>query len=396
LLAFLAVTWALASFLWSCIYLAFGLPLTASIPLAHSLFTAAGFVLFLRTRRYRLFLKLELIVITLLPFCVQLTLGGYRASGAIVIWSIMAPVAALLFDETRRAAGWVAAYAVMLAIAGVLDPTLSRHAAHLPNWAVITFFVLNLGTVTVIFWGIIRYDLLQRLRMQIAIEAERARSETLLLNILPPSIADRLKDGETVIADAHEEVTAVFADIVGFTPLSAGLPPEAVVGMLNGLYSAFDDLADRFGPEKIRTIGDSYFAVAGAPLPRPDHAQAAADFALALRDVVHGYRSEQVPHLSMRVGLNSGPAVAGVIGKRKFVYDLYGDTINTASRMESQGIPGEIQVSEATYLRLRDAYDFDPRGSIDVKGKGEMRTYLLRGRKADVDARRYVEGTVTL
>lgn len=384
ILAFLAVTWALAAFVWGLVYLAFGLPLTAAIPLAYSVITVAGLVVFLHTRRYRLFLVLQLILTTLLPFCVQVTLGGYRASSAIIIWAIMAPVAALMIDDdTRHAVGWVAAYALMLVLAGFVDPIVSRHPAHLPAWAVTAFFVLNLGGITVIFWGIIRYNLLERIKMQSAIEAERARSETLLLNILPPTIAARLKDGETLIADRHPEITAVFADIVGFTRLSVSLSADVVIGMLNQLYSAFDDLADRYGLEKIRTIGDNYFAVAGAPIARPDHAEAAADFALAILDVLRSQAGGSLAQLNIRIGLNSGPALAGVIGKRKFVYDLYGDTVNTASRMESFGIPGEIQVSEATYLLLQDAYVLEPRGSIDVKGKGAMRTYLLRGRKVD-------------
>lgn len=382
--ALLAAIWAVMGLIWGGIYLAFNLPLSASIPLGYAVFSAAGLVVFLRTRRYRLFLTLQLILVSLLPFCLQLTLGGYRASGAIVVWSVMAPVAVLVLDETRRAVGWFAIYVLMLTLAGVLDPVVSRHAASLPAWAVTAFFVLDLGVVTGIFWGIIRYSLRERAGMQAAIEAERARSEDLLLNVLPLSIAARLKDGETLIADAYPEVTVVFADIVGFTPLSASLHPGDVVGLLNQVYSAFDDLTDRYGLEKIRTMGDNYFAVAGAPIARPDHAEAAAEFALAMLEVLRIHSSSPGVPLTMRIGLNSGPALAGVIGKRKFVYDIYGDTVNTASRMESQGIPGEIQVSEATYLRLRDTYALELRGNVEVKGKGLMTTYLLQGRKADL------------
>lgn len=385
-LILLSAAWSVAGLLWGCIYLAFGLPLSASIPLGYSVFAAAGLALFIRTRRYQLFLSLQLVLISLLPFLLQMTLGGYSASGAIVIWAVMAPVTALLFDETRRAVGWFAVYTCILVLAGILDPIVSHHAARLPAWAVTTFFVLDLGVVTGVFWGTIRYSLRERARMQAAVEAERARSEDLLLNILPPTIAARLKDGEQLIADAHADVTVVFADIVGFTPLSASLAPDVVVGMLNQVYSAFDDLADRYGLEKIRTVGDNYFAVAGAPISRPDHAEAAAEFAMAMLQVVRNNPGAELASLNMRIGLNSGPALAGVIGKRKFVYDLYGDTVNIASRMESHGLPGEIQASEATYLRLRDAYTFELRGSIEVKGKGPMMTYLLRGRKADLSA----------
>jgi class 3 adenylate cyclase len=212
------------------------------------------------------------------------------------------------------------------------------------------------------------------------LRAEQERSEQLLLNVLPAPIAARLKRGEAVIADRFAEVTVLFADLVDFTRRSQETSPERVVRLLDDLFSAFDRLAERHGLEKIKTIGDAYMVVGGLPEPRPDHAQAVADMALALREEVARHRDPGGRPLALRIGIDSGPVVAGVIGRRKFSYDLWGDTVNTASRMESNGVPGCIQVTERTWRRLRDGYRFERRGPVQVKGKGELVTWFLVAR----------------
>ncbi len=206
---------------------------------------------------------------------------------------------------------------------------------------------------------------------------ERARSERLLLNILPAPIADRLKASEESIADQSEGVTVLFADIVGFTPLSARKTPRALVDLLNRIFSEFDALADAHGLEKIKTIGDAYMAVSGLPEPRPDHAARAARMALDMRNATARIAAETGEPLALRIGLHSGPVVAGVIGRRKFAYDMWGDTVNTASRMESHSLPGAIHCTDATATLLKGAFQLQPRGAMEIKGKGEMRTYLL-------------------
>ena len=213
------------------------------------------------------------------------------------------------------------------------------------------------------------------------LEIEKAKSEALLLNILPETIADELKAGTAVIADGVSEVTVLFADIVNFTPLTASVSPEKLVGLLDRVFSAFDDVADRLGLEKIKTIGDAYMAVAGVPAHRSDHAEAAAEMALSMLEDFEDDCGEDFPGLELRIGMDSGPIVAGVIGKRKFTYDIWGDTVNVASRMESAGLPNHIQVTERLRDRLADGYQLEPRGMIPVKGKGEMQTYFLRGRQ---------------
>lgn len=211
--------------------------------------------------------------------------------------------------------------------------------------------------------------------------AEQQKSERLLLNILPKPIAERLKQEEGVIADNFSDVTVLFADIVDFTKLSARIPAADVVALLNDVFSKFDQLAEKHGLEKIKTIGDAYMVVGGLPTPRPDHAAAVAEMALDIRAALVGQMRATSGLLSVRIGIHTGPVVAGVIGTRKFIYDLWGDTVNTASRMESQGASGSIQVTDVTYERLRNNYVFERRGTVLVKGKGEMVTYLLVGRQ---------------
>ncbi len=211
--------------------------------------------------------------------------------------------------------------------------------------------------------------------------AEQQKSERLLLNILPKPIAERLKQEEGVIADNFSDVTVLFADIVDFTKLSARIPAADVVALLNDVFSKFDQLAEKHSLEKIKTIGDAYMVVGGLPTPRPDHAVAVAEMALDMRAALVGQVRATGGLLSVRIGIHTGPVVAEVIGTRKFIYDLWGDTVNTASRMESQGASGGIQVTDVTYERLRNNYVFERRGTVLVKGKGEMVTYLLVGRQ---------------
>lgn len=213
------------------------------------------------------------------------------------------------------------------------------------------------------------------------LQIEREKSERLLLNILPEPIAERLKQGQTTIADRFDEVTVLFADIVGFTETWSNRAPTELVSLLNDVFSTFDRLAEQHGLEKIKTIGDSYMAVAGLPRPRPDHAEAVAEMALAMQKEVSRFHMRADEPLQIRIGIDTGPVVAGVIGERKFSYDLWGDTVNTANRMQTHGLPGRIQVTAATRQRLQGKYLFEERGLIDVKSKGGMVTYFLTGRQ---------------
>jgi len=209
---------------------------------------------------------------------------------------------------------------------------------------------------------------------------EQEKSDRLLLNILPESIATKLKDGQNTIADAFAEVTILFADIVGFTVLSSQISPEELLIFLNEIFSAFDSLTEKYGLEKIKTIGDAYMVVGGLPTPSTNHAESIAEMALDMQEELIKFNAKHHSTINIRIGINTGPAIAGVIGTKKFIYDLWGDAVNTAARMESHGLPGTIQVTKSTYNILRNKYLFEDRGIIHVKGKGDMNTYLLAGR----------------
>jgi PAS domain S-box-containing protein len=221
-------------------------------------------------------------------------------------------------------------------------------------------------------------DITERRKLERQLRTEHARAERLLLNVLPATIAEQLKaqPGKT-IAHKYDEITALFADVVGFTPLSARLTAEEAVGLLNELFTAFDRMAASYELEKIKTMGDGYMVVAGAPTLRDDHCDAIARLALDMRDWMDDRVADDGIKLRLRIGINSGSAVGAVIGTTKFAYDMWGDTINVASRMESSGEPGRIQVAQGAYSRLQDTYVLEPRGAIDIKGKGELETWFL-------------------
>ncbi|HLO46967.1 MAG TPA: adenylate/guanylate cyclase domain-containing protein [Kamptonema sp.] len=226
-------------------------------------------------------------------------------------------------------------------------------------------------------------DITERKQAEEALRIAQEQSERLLLNILPKTIADQLKQSQNAIAEQFDDATILFADIVGFTPLSARTPPIELVNLLNHIFSQFDELAEMYGLEKIKTIGDAYMVAGGLPVPMEDHANAVAQMALAMQGAIARFQAEKGEPFQIRIGINTGAVVAGVIGIKKFIYDLWGNTVNVASRMESQGMPGRIQVTTTTYERLKDKYLFEERGAIAIKGKGEMNTYWLLGKKVN-------------
>jgi adenylate cyclase len=374
------------SCVWVVTYAVLGLWLSAAIPLVYQLASAASIYTFARTRRYMLFRRSQLWMSLVLPFVLQWSLGGFGNSSAVCLWGFTSPLGALLFVGARQAVSWFVAFVGLVAVSAAIDPALAAGAPYIPSGVVIIFFALNILGVTTTAYALLQYFVRAR-------EREQARSERLLLNVLPESVAARLKQDDGIIADAREDVTVLFADIVGFTRLSERLPARDVVALLDRVFSSWDSLAAEHGVEKIKTIGDAHMVAAGIPLSREDHAEAIAETALAMAPELAGLAAETGTVLQVRIGIDTGPVVAGVIGRAKFIYDLWGDTVNTASRMESHAQPGTIQVTERTYERLRERYELVPRGTVEVTGKGQMTTYLLlsrRGNQAsarpDVDA----------
>jgi class 3 adenylate cyclase len=317
-----------------------------------------------------------LLPVNVAVFVATLVVGGQ--TGFLYYFFLFAPVAFLLFEDDARlkwafASLSAVAYAYLRLHAEVPPPAvLSRDVAEVLELTTAMVVILTILFIVHLFT---RDTTLAEARLA----EEHERSERLLLNILPAQISARLKGSDKAIADGFAEVTVLFADIVGFTELSQELTPEALVEILNHIFSAFDDLAERHHLEKIKTIGDCYMVAAGLPDVRADHAEAIARMALGMRDELERVNRLTGRSLRIRIGIHTGPVVAGVIGKRKFIYDLWGDTVNTASRMESSGVPQEIQVTRNVYDRLAGKFELEARGTIKVKGKGEMETYLLKG-----------------
>ena len=364
-----------AAMLWGGTYLAFDEPLAGSIPLFYAAASTASLTAFAITRRYRAFRTTQLALILILPFLLQLALGGFVNASAVILWSLLAPLGAMLISGRRQAVLWFAAYAALVVVAQLVQPSV-RLDNNLTTATVLVFFGMNVVGVSAIAFTLLHYFVGQRDAAFGMLEAEQAKSEGLLLNILPRQVAAVLKDEHRTIAESYPAISVLFADVVGFTPMSQRLDPQAMVTLLNDVFSHFDRLAARHGCEKIRTIGDNYMVACGVPASRPDHAQALARMALGMRDRAAD-PTLGIGALQFRLGMNSGPAVAGIIGTTKFQYDVWGDTVNTASRMESQGVPGRIQITRATYELLGDGFVCQPRGVVDVKGKGTMETWFL-------------------
>lgn len=367
--------------LWGALYLSFGSPV-GIVPLVYLAVLLGAILIFARTRDFKMLLKVNQVDILLAPTLSMIPLGGFLGSGGVGLWGVLAPLGALVFSEVQSAVRWYLAYAVVFLTSGFLGEVLGPIPPAIPRTFTTTMLALNIAVGGAIVFTLLAVFAQERRDALAALRLEQAKSEGLLLNILPRSIADRLKASTEPIADQLVSASILFADVVDFTPLAERLPPAEVVGILDHLFSHFDELVERYGLEKIKTIGDSYMAAAGVPEPRPDHARAMALLAL---DMLHTMRSNSDIGglgLELRVGINSGPVVAGVIGRKRFSYDLWGDAVNTASRMESQGTPGRIQITRATYELLGGEFECQPRGSISVKGKGELETWYLVGRQA--------------
>ena len=360
--------------IWVVTYWILGLLTAALIPFIYQLASLASLALFARTKSFQFFRLTQAAMMTILPFLLQWTIGGYVASSAVSLWALVAAIGTLFFFSASASIPWFLAFLGLSLVSGLLEPVLAQSAARIPDAVRTAFFVLNVGGVSVTAYVLLQYAVRAR-------DAAFARSEGLLLNVLPKAIAERLKRSSGVIADSHPDVTVLFADLVDFTPFTERTDPARVVGVLDEIFSAFDVLAQRHGLEKIKTIGDAYMVASGLPESRTDHAHAMAEMALEMQPEVDRIGRPLGLELGLRIGMHSGPVIAGVIGRHKFTYDLWGDTVNTASRMESHGIARRIQVSDATYRQLCDEYEFEERGEIEVKGKGRRTAYLLVGRQ---------------
>ena len=348
-----------------------GVPLVAFFNSLIVVTTVVGlFLMKVRPHQFRAILNVVLMFVFSMQLAVTAVLGGLWPSGLTVLFGLVTVLAAAIILSPRATALWFTAFIASVVYAAVIPTWIDpRYIVDDPT----ADAVLNIAVTASLTLAVVLYFARQRDRFQ-------KQSDDLLHNILPDEIAERLKTNNAMIADHFDEASVLFADVVDFTPMSADMSPAELVGLLNSLFSAFDAFVAELGIEKIKTVGDEYMVAAGVPKRRADHAQAAADLALRMRDYIAATRIEG-HDIKMRIGIHSGPVVAGIIGTGKFSYDLWGDTVNTASRMESGGVAGSIQVSAATHKLLRNEYAFTPRGSVAVKGKGDMQTYILLARR---------------
>jgi adenylate cyclase len=352
------------------------------VPLGYFAVLLGAVAVFSRTRDFGRLLLVSQVAILLAPTLSMAPLGGFLDSGGVGLWGILAPLGALVFGDVRSAVRWYVAYVVVFLGSGIAGELAGGVSPEVPRWFTSTMLALNVTVGGAIVFTLLAVFAAERRNALAALRDEQLRAENLLLNILPRSIADQLKAETRTIADQFSSASILFADVVDFTPLAERLPPTEAVSVLDHLFSHFDALAERYQLEKIKTIGDCYMVAAGVPSPRPDHAHALAGLALDMQAAMRSV--DEVGHLGLelRIGINSGPVVAGVIGRKRFLYDLWGDAVNTASRMESHGTSGRIQITRATKDLLEEEFVCEPRGTIQVKGKGEMEVWYLVGRRA--------------
>jgi guanylate cyclase len=347
-----------------------GLPLAWAVAIGMPVVSAANLVVLARTRAFERYVMVLILMVLAFGAFVEIGLGGLAGSSANLVFSFLAPVYAILGLGPRRATPWFLAYVAVVLAVILLDPFVSSGIAPQPYPSRLLFYAMNLIIPLGFIFALLRYTDIRRR------EAE-ARVDELLSNAIPAPIAARLKRGEQRIAESYAATTVLFADLVGFTAWTRETPAARVVDVLDGLFSRFDELAAAHGVEKLKTIGDEYMAVAGAPEPRSDHAQAAIGLARDMLVAVQASGRELGVSLELRIGLASGPVTGGVIGRQRILFDLWGDTVNVASRMQATGVAGRIQLAPSTRDLLDDAYTFEERGPVEVKGLGPMTTYLL-------------------
>jgi adenylate cyclase len=373
---------------WLAIYWAMGVKFSATVPMAYQLVTVFSLTYYLASGNFAAFRFIQLSLFLFFPFAMQWSIGSYVSSSGVMLWALLAPIGATVTEGWRQSISWFAAYLVLTVLSGFFDYYLAiGRTSGIPMDTVAVFFGLNFAAMSVLLYVLFRYFVREREAIQLQLDRqhalladEQAKSERLLLNVLPAPIAERLKKGETTIADGHAGVTVMFADIVNFTRLTEQIPPHEMISLLNKVFSRFDHLAEKHGLEKIKTIGDAYM-VAGGLTAHDRSVDAVADMALELLALFREDPAFTRYSMGLHIGIATGPVVAGVIGIKRFIYDLWGDTVNLASRLTSESTPNTISVDATTYLWLEGRYRFEGPASVQIKGKGTLPLYRLVGRE---------------
>ncbi len=388
LLIFASAFMSFAAVLWLAIYWVMGSNFPSNVPLAYQAISVASLVYFHKSRNFAVFRAIQLSLFLFAPFVMQWSIGSSVTSSGVMLWALLAPVGAVVVAGWRESIPWFFAYVVLTAVSGYFDYELTGGLQNgIPLKTIGVFFALNFVAISSIIYFLIRYFVLETEKMKSEVKLkhqqlveEQEKSEQLLCNVLPTHIAQRLKSKPGLIADGYADVTVMFADLVNFTQLTEEMSPEQMVSLLNTVFSWLDSFSEKYGLDKIKTIGDAYMVAGGLTRENQNYVANIANMALEIREFVRTHPDLVKRDLAIHIGIATGPVVAGVIGTKRIIYDLWGDTVNIASRLTDEASGGNIRVDKATYNRLRKEYQFDQQGITHLKGKGDMATYGLIGK----------------
>lgn len=378
-----------AVMLWLAIYWLMGSHFSTNIPLTYQVISISSLVYYMKTSNFAVFRFIQLSLFLFAPFIMQWTIGSSATSSGVMLWALLAPLAAVGVAGWRESIPWFIAYIVLISMSGFFDYFVSvGEQGGIPTKTVGVFFALNFAAMSSILYFLVRYFVLETEKIKIQLREkhrllaeEQKKSELLLLNMMPAQVARRLKDNQDgLIADGHVDVAVMFANLTDFTQLAAKMRPEQVVDLLNTVFSGFDRLSEKHGLEKIKTMGDTYMVAGGLTREPQGYVVHIADMAVEMREFVARHSDLSNRKLAIHIGIATGPVVAGVVGVKRFIYDLWGDTVNIASRLTDAAKEGEILVDKVTYDRLRQFYAFELPVAVNVKGRGEVAGHSLTGK----------------
>ena len=388
LLMFASGLMNVAAIIWLGIYWSMGLKLPTSIPLGFQILSALVLVIYLRTRNFDFFRLAQLSLFLFFPFVIQWAIGSFVSSSGVALLALLAPIGAMVCYGPRESIPWFIAYVVLTVVSGIFDFFLASGESYgMPIKTVAVFFVLNFTIISTIVYLLLRHFVQERnsyekrlAEQHDLVRVEREKSERLLLSILPPHVAERLKSNPGTIADGFADVSVMFADVVDFTRLAEELTPNQVVSFLDEVFTRFDRLSAKYGLDKIKTIGDAYMVVGGLAGERLNYVDHTADMAMEIMELTRSDPALRRLGIQLHIGIATGPAIAGVIGATRFIYDLWGDTVNLASRLTAEATAGQILVDRITNRRLGHRYSFEAPQDIPIKGKGATTVYRLTGK----------------
>jgi guanylate cyclase len=358
--------------IWSAIYyFVFGISIITFLPVSFTLIVGTAIFIAHYTSHYKLLIYAQLTGITWIPALIQWTIGGFDTSGFVIAWSFLGPIGALIFLSYRGAILWMCMFLIVVLVSAVFEPALLGHQVEVMHEVRMMFYVMNVGTALSVAFAASAW-------FMTSLHKEKKRSDSLLLDILPAEVAEELKAKGFSDARQFDQVSVLFADIKGFTTIAEKMSAHELVKELNECFSAFDNIIKRHNIEKIKTVGDAYLAASGMPLANPNHARDMVNAAREIQMFITNRRKINPASFEVRVGIHSGHVVAGIVGVKKFAYDIWGDTVNTAARMEQNSEAGQINISQSTYELVKDIFNCEYRGEIEAKNKGKLKMYFVK------------------